>query len=198
MLRSMSLRGIGILLGSALGLSYMATGSFWPFGKKKDDDEKKDEEKDVGYDDISDTSMVDLEGVGKVRFFDPDVTATILQNLAGAYTWDETGTYKPLVGSSFSWIQHYDPAGYPPPGARAFDWVQQAVDSGFYVAMVAQAGSGPWAQVDGNNMLLALKAEDLTKPEIVNDWAIVAVPGSLSSTLAALPTEDLIEELGKA
>jgi hypothetical protein len=47
-------------------------------------------------------------------------------------------------------------------------------------------------------MLLALRAEDLTKPEIVNDWAIVAVPGSLSSALAALSTEDLIEELGKA
>lgn len=194
----MSLARIGVLVGSALGLSYLTTGSFWPFGKKEESKEKDKTDDVVGYDDISDTSMVDLEGVGKVRFFDPDVTATILQNLAGAYVWDETGTFKPAVGASFSYIQHYDPVGYPPPGARAFDWVQQAVDSGFYVAMVAQAGSGPWSQVDGNNMLLALRAEDLTKADIVNDWAIVAVPGSLSAALAALPTEDLIEELGKA
>jgi hypothetical protein len=203
MLSGMSLARIGLLLGTVFfGGSYVATGSFWPFGKK--DEAKPDDgggdggKKPIGYDEIADTTIVDLEGVGKVRFFDPDVTATILQNLAGAYTFDDEGTFKPEVGVDFTYLQHYDPVGYPPVGSRAFDWVQMATESGYYVLMVARAGSGPWAQIDGNNEILLVTAADLTNPAIVNDWAIIAEPGSLSSTLASMPTEDLLAELGKA
>lgn len=189
----MSLRAIALGLGAAFGLSYATTGSFWPFGGKKDDGPPPP----VGYDAIEGTSIVDLSGVGKVRFFNPDVNANVLQNLAGAYIWDEEGVFKPLVGQKFTWIQHYDPVGYPSQGARAFDWAVLASQQGFYVLMPANSGSGPWSQVDGNNKMLAATAADLTNMDVVNDWAIVAEPYNLPVTYLTTPTETLLTELGK-
>ena len=128
---------------------------------------------------------------GAARYFNADIAVNALRNLLSRYAFTES-TQKPLVGDHFARITHVlDPSaapsegspveGAPPPpvGKRAFDWVSNASQMGFYVVMPAVSGSGPWSAAEGNNVMVAVKPEDMSHDDILDEWAVIAEPHML-------------------
>lgn len=116
---------------------------------------------------------------GAARYFNADVAVNALRNLLSRYDFVES-TQKPLVGDHFARITHV-PEGAPPAavGKRAFDWVSNASQMGFYVVMPAVSGSGPWSAAEGNNVMVAVKPEDMSHDDILDEWAVIVEPHML-------------------
>jgi hypothetical protein len=187
-----------------LGALALVGGGWYVFGRKANDTPAGggDPPTPAGFDAIPGTGIVELEGVGKTRFFYPDVTQTALENLTTSYI-SEMFPGKPLIGE-FAILAipstKTDPQGgtipaIAPPGLRVMDWIISSTDAGYYVMSVARQGAGPWEQVSGNNGMIAVKESDLTSPDIVNDWAILAVPHQFPVSWLALSTPDLQTQL---
>lgn len=119
---------------------------------------------------------------GAARYFNTDVSVNALRNLLSRYDFVES-TQKPLVGDHFARFNHIA-EGAPPPavGKRAFDWIAQASQLGFYVVLPAVSGSGPWSATEGNNVMIAVKPEDMSHDDILDEWAVVAEPKMLLPT----------------
>jgi hypothetical protein len=181
----------GLLKIAGIGVAGFLAGK-WLWGGKKDDAHQQVADGSGGkYPVILGTAVVNTDH-GPVRYFDAEVGQTALRNLASVYDAvnPPMGESKPLVGERYARIHRHND-GLAQPGSRAFDWVQQRTQEGLYVLLSAQSGSGPWSQVEGNNYLLAVKPEDIGHKDVIDEWAVVAEPGSLSATLLAMPTAAL-------
>lgn len=174
-----------ILAGLVVGfLGKMVYDHFWS-PKKGAAAAPKDHDNAAGkYLAIPGTTVVLGDGTthkGPARYFNVDVAVNALRNLAVVYESQEA-TQKPLVGDHYARVLRYtgapdsDGVTRAPPGKRAFDWVAQASDMGFFVVMPAQSGSGPWSPAEGNNVILAVKPEDMARDEILDEWAVIAEP----------------------
>jgi hypothetical protein len=162
---------------------------------------KKDHDNASGkYLAIPGTTVVLGDGTvfkGPARYFNADVARNALRNLAVVYEFVES-TQKPIVGDHFVRLARYtgapdaDGVVRAPPGTRAFDWVARASDMGYFVVTPAIAGSGPWSQIEGNNVMIAVKPADMGHDDILDEWAVIAEPKMLvPSSLGTLPTKDL-------
>jgi hypothetical protein len=116
---------------------------------------------------------------GAARYLNADVAVSALRNLLALYDYTES-TQKPLVGDHFARITHIPEGGAPPAvGKRAFDWVAHASKMGFFVVMPATSTSGPWSVAEGNNVMIAVKPEDMAHSDILDEWAVVVEPHML-------------------
>lgn len=194
--------GVVKLIAAGLVVGFGLKWAFDYFGKsdtKKPDTKPADHDNAAGkYLAIPGTTVVLGDGTthkGPARYFDADVAVNALRNLAVVYVSEEAKE-KPLVGDHFARVLRYtgapdaDGVTRAPPGKRAFDWVAQAANLGFFVVMPAQSGSGPWTPAEGNNVMIAVKPEDMNHDDILDEWAVIAEPKMLVPA-ADMATKDL-------